>query len=308
MPVPPLVWYACAGLILAFSTFDAIDGIHARRTGSASALGELADRASDSGSMVLLALTFVSCIQLGPGWLSFAVCFGFFVAFFSAEWELKNTGRQRFGHVNSTEARLLSALFFLLSGHFGSGVWLEPLTGPLGVLGGARLRMQHVLAIVAVASCSAVALFRMVLCLGSVASPARALVHTVPLAAALVFTCLWGAFSPESILATHPRLFIGLLGAHTSRLMSSMLLARLSGQSFPIYHTMLLPLPFAFFNSYAAAVSHRPPLCDEAGMLYVQVALTVGNYVRFLWQIAMEMRAHLHVTLFVLPEAHAQSE
>ncbi|KAK5643129.1 hypothetical protein RI129_006974 [Pyrocoelia pectoralis] len=125
-----LVWYApdakieaprwacflCALGLFVYQSLDAIDGKQARRTNSASPLGELFDHGCDSISTVFVALSTCISIQLGhyPHWMFFQ-CFCAMTLFYCAHWQTYVSGTLRFGRIDVTEAQISIILIQLVS-------------------------------------------------------------------------------------------------------------------------------------------------------------------------------------------------
>ena len=323
------VYVVTGAAVLSYQLLDAVDGIHARKTGRASALGELLDHSADSVAMIAVGLSFAACIQLGGGLLALAVNYAIYAKFFVAQWELKVTRRAAFGHVNSAGGLLLASGFFFWTALVGPSWWLAPLWGPtasvraLGLtLPAFVLRRQHAVAFVALAWCGislALAFIRALTALSHEPEPRTrrkriraAAFHLIPALAAIAFSLTWAAYSPSGLLQHHPHVLIGLVGLLMSKLMSSMIVARLADQVFPSYHSMMLPLPFACFNSFAAYATGRPPLVPELGMLWTVNVVTALVYISFVAGVVEELQEHLGISFFDLnpvnPPAQAQAQ
>ena len=67
--------FSCALGLFIYQTLDAIDGKQARRTKTASPLGELFDHGCDSLSTVFVSVASCCAVRLGlyPGWMLFQV-------------------------------------------------------------------------------------------------------------------------------------------------------------------------------------------------------------------------------------------
>ena len=81
-----------------YQSLDAIDGKQARRTKSASPLGELVDHGCDSVSMVIMVLAITVAMELGheSAWMFFLPFMATFM-FYCAHWQAYVTGTIRFG-------------------------------------------------------------------------------------------------------------------------------------------------------------------------------------------------------------------
>lgn len=112
--------------ILAYQTFDNMDGKQARRTGSSSPLGMLFDHGCDAVNAGLLCIPIASA--LATGWTpNFFLClWSGFAAFYFQAWEEYYVGTMVLPPFNGpTEGLLMSAGTCLLSFFFDSQFWHE---------------------------------------------------------------------------------------------------------------------------------------------------------------------------------------
>lgn len=131
-PAPAWTYLVCALGIFVYQTLDAMDGKHARKTGTSSQLGELFDHGCDSLSTLFVTIGVCVAIQLGtsPLWL----CYYVFAAagiFYLAHWQTFVTGSLQFGRFEVTEIQFLCVSLHLISTVFGSDAWntYVPLVG-----------------------------------------------------------------------------------------------------------------------------------------------------------------------------------
>lgn len=84
--------------LFAYQSLDAVDGKQARRTKSASPLGELVDHGCDSVSMVIMMLAISVAVELGkhPSWMFFITFMATFM-FYCAHWQAYVSGTIKFG-------------------------------------------------------------------------------------------------------------------------------------------------------------------------------------------------------------------
>ncbi|XP_068672959.1 cholinephosphotransferase 1-like [Montipora foliosa] len=110
--------------LFVYQSLDAVDGKQARRTNSASPLGELVDHGCDSVSIVFMVLSTNIAVQLGmePPWMFFLSFMASFI-FYCAHWQAYVSGTLRFGKIDVTEIQVAGVLVFLVSAMFGSEVW-----------------------------------------------------------------------------------------------------------------------------------------------------------------------------------------
>lgn len=120
-------WWAfvlnAVGLFV-YQSLDAVDGKQARRTNSASPLGELVDHGCDSVSIVCMVLSTNIAVQLGtePWWMFFMSFMATFI-FYCAHWQAYVSGTLRFGKIDVTEIQLAGIIIFFMSAIFGGKVW-----------------------------------------------------------------------------------------------------------------------------------------------------------------------------------------
>lgn len=110
--------------LFVYQSLDAIDGKQARRTNSASPLGELVDHGCDSVSMVIMMLAVSVAMQLGmePSWMFF-MCFVASFMFYCAHWQAYVSGTIKFGKIDVTELQFAGMFIFFTSGIFGADIW-----------------------------------------------------------------------------------------------------------------------------------------------------------------------------------------
>lgn len=84
--------------LFVYQSLDAVDGKQARRTKSASPLGELVDHGCDSVSMVIMVLAVSVALELGtqPVWMFFMSFMATFM-FYCAHWQAYVSGTIKFG-------------------------------------------------------------------------------------------------------------------------------------------------------------------------------------------------------------------
>ncbi|GAU88258.1 hypothetical protein RvY_00996 [Ramazzottius varieornatus] len=123
-PAPVWTYLVCALGIFIYQTLDAMDGKHARKTGTSSQLGELFDHGCDSISTLLVTVGVCIAIQMGavPFWLCYYV-FAALGIFYLAHWQTFVTGSLQFGRFEVTEIQFLCIGLHLISTIFGSDVW-----------------------------------------------------------------------------------------------------------------------------------------------------------------------------------------
>lgn len=116
--------------LLIYQSLDAIDGKQARRTNSATPLGELFDHGCDSVSVCLVSVSVAVSLQLGelPEFL-FVFTFLSYFMFYAAHWQTYVSGTLKFGLIDVTEGQLIYSSVMMISGALGPQFWSSSLFG-----------------------------------------------------------------------------------------------------------------------------------------------------------------------------------
>jgi len=122
---PNWVYVVVAFFIFAYQTLDNLDGKQARKTGTASPLGEVFDHGTDSLTVCMFVMIMGSSFQLGPE-LSHLSLIMLTVIFYLNHWEGYFTGTLLLRkYSNPTEAQLTLISLLLLTAWKGSFWWKE---------------------------------------------------------------------------------------------------------------------------------------------------------------------------------------
>jgi phosphatidylglycerophosphate synthase len=110
--IHPVALVAAALLVLVYLTLDNLDGAHARRIGHSTRLGEFLDHWLDTlnNGFVMLGACLAAGLTSG---LTLWVLSAGTLAFFSVQWELRQTGVFRMGRVADIEGNTTVALLYL---------------------------------------------------------------------------------------------------------------------------------------------------------------------------------------------------
>lgn len=118
-------WWAYAGCgvgLFIYQTLDALDGKQARRTNSATPLGELFDHGCDAISTIFVVLAAGASLQAGP-WSTLVCLLLGQATFYCAHWRTYVCAKMHFGRVDVTEAQWCMITIHMLSAVYGGGVW-----------------------------------------------------------------------------------------------------------------------------------------------------------------------------------------
>jgi len=121
----PIFYLVSAFLLMAYLTFDNIDGAHARRTGQTSSLGEFLDHGLDGIASAAILIVTGMVLTIDHNWLIVALCmlgaFSFVVLF----WEQFRTGLLVIPRFSSTEGVTVLFVYQIVRFFAGSPPWLE---------------------------------------------------------------------------------------------------------------------------------------------------------------------------------------
>ncbi|KAH3676170.1 hypothetical protein WICMUC_002192 [Wickerhamomyces mucosus] len=121
---PTWCYFSYALGIFLYQTFDACDGLHARRTGQSGPLGELFDHCVDALNTTLSTIVFASVVGLGYTWVLILVQFSTLANFYLSTWEEYHTHKLFLSEFSGpVEGILMVVVLFIVTGIYGAGVW-----------------------------------------------------------------------------------------------------------------------------------------------------------------------------------------
>ncbi|PRP86947.1 hypothetical protein PROFUN_03695 [Planoprotostelium fungivorum] len=284
-----------------YQTLDALDGKQARKTGTSSPLGELFDHGCDAISTMFIGLTICATIQMGAGWITFGVMMTNFCAFYFAQWEEFQTGTLELGIANVTEVQILGILVHLFTFFVGPLWWTTPLLINIGVT---RIVMTKATLLYIAQVCGAfgtlcgnlVKIFKLTVQHDSKLKKDQVWLHLLPALSTVLFAGLWAWFSPSHILQNHPAAFLIGIGNLFSYLVGRMVLARVCQEGFSGYQPIILPVVFAFFNTFFGQI-----IMDEVTLMYLLLVGFTLVYLHFAFSVVDELTRHLKIRCFIIP-------
>lgn len=127
---PRWAYFTYAFGIFMYQTFDACDGIHARRTGQSGPLGELFDHCIDSLNTTLSLIPFSSAARLGYTHVFVLSQFALLCNFYLSTWEEYHTHKLFLSEFSGPVEGIISLCFtFILCGLYGADtVWHHKIT------------------------------------------------------------------------------------------------------------------------------------------------------------------------------------
>ncbi|KAI2720680.1 hypothetical protein CBS147332_3920 [Penicillium roqueforti] len=132
---PPWVYASCAIGLFLYQTFDAVDGMQARRTRQSGPLGELFDHSVDACNTGLSVLVFASAMNMGQSWMTFIALFGSTITFYVQTWDEYYTQILTLGVISGpVEGILTLCTVYLFTAYMGGGsFWHQSMLETIGV-------------------------------------------------------------------------------------------------------------------------------------------------------------------------------
>jgi len=143
-PSHPRLYLIPAAMLFLYTTFDNMDGAHARRTGQSTPLGEFVDHWLDTLNAAFASFAVGHALGL-PEWLIVSVVAAGILAMFATYWEQRVTGVIQLGRVGNLEALVLLVILLVLVAFGGQGVSEIPVLGvPSGLFFGGAYALGSV--------------------------------------------------------------------------------------------------------------------------------------------------------------------
>ncbi|KAJ2179523.1 hypothetical protein GGH18_005558, partial [Coemansia sp. RSA 530] len=257
---PRWVYFAFAACVWIYGSFDAVDGKQARRTGTASPLGELFDHGCDSLVVSLIMLLYATVCQLGETWWTVALVFFALTNFYMSTMEEYHTHVLFLGYFSGpVEGILCFTLAALASGVWGPGFWATDLVQLLPLPASVLAQLPVLTMAQSVVAGMGVALVPTVYTSFSNIARARrehqlnvasAFADSVPFAASIGSVIVWLWESPE-VLSNHLVLFLSFVGFAFSYIVGRVIVAHVTGAPFPKLNRMHIPVFLGTFNALA---------------------------------------------------------
>jgi ethanolaminephosphotransferase len=264
-------------MIFLYQTADNLDGKQARKTGSASPLGEVFDHGGDSLTVPLFAVIMGTVFQLDVH-MTFISLIMMITLFYLAHWEAYFTRALILRPLaNPTEAQLSMIGLLLFTAWKGSDFWLQQV--PLPIFG--LMQWNHIMFYIT--------------CLGFISnvsdhwyqvhkffssrqmSMRPAYVYLIPFGLLVLCSSIW-IYATPGVLTNTPRLFMAIVGLLFSYLAIRSIVQSVCKEPFLLYYNVLSPL--VLITLHAVIGSLYRPLVDYELIvqLYFLVALLHTAY------------------------------
>ncbi|KAJ2807649.1 hypothetical protein H4R21_000391 [Coemansia helicoidea] len=289
---PRWVYFAYAACVWIYGSFDAVDGKQARRTGTASPLGELFDHGCDSLVVSLIMLLYASVCQLGQTWWTVALVFFALTNFYVSTMEEYHTHVLFLGYFSGpVEGILCFTLAAAATGVWGPGFWADDLYAMLRLPSAVAARLPPLTLAHTVVAVMGVALVPTVhasftniarACRAQNRSAALALADAVPFAASIGSVVVWLHHSPD-VRTQHLVLFLNFVGFAFSYIVGRVIVAHVTGAPFPKLNRMHIPIFLGTANSLAPALGLTKLFGGPSEVLLIWICLvyTAAQYAHF---------------------------
>jgi phosphatidylglycerophosphate synthase len=322
--MPRWLLFTISLLLFAYQTADALDGMHARRTKSASALGDYLDHIVDSLVGVLATIPMICLCAQGAGLFSFLLVFATCIPFIFVTWEYYYDGCLKTGIINGpVEGQLSMQALYLVGTIFGHEFWLQPLSHFSKRLATFYLPfLANIPLIVIIASVTAIGLtcysvqsvvnvYHIIQrnkeqnlpeetrSIKQETDMSKALEAIAPFEILFGGAVLWIIVSPANIMRLHPYLFIFSVGTGFSYLVSSMIMARIYERAMKTYsYTSCTPMILCVINCSLQLLG--VDIVSESTSLQVYFSLALAFYLVNTMSVIYQFSKDLDVGLITI--------
>jgi ethanolaminephosphotransferase len=282
-------------MIFLYQTADNLDGKQARKTGSASPLGEVFDHGGDSLTVPLFAVIMGTVFQTDV-YMTFISLLMMITLFYLAHWEAYFTRALILRPLaNPTEAQLTMIGLLLITAWKGTSFWVQQIGLP--IIG--TIQTNHLLFYLT--------------CIGFFSnvgdhwyqvhqffssrqlSMRPAYVYLIPFLLLVVCSCLCIYCTPE-VLTNTPRLFMGIVGLLFSYLAIRSIVQSVCKEPFLLYYNVLSP--FILITLHAIFGYLYKPLLDYELIIQLYFAIVLVHICYLVSTIVSEFAYYLDIDPF----------
>ncbi|WVW78960.1 hypothetical protein I302_100923 [Kwoniella bestiolae CBS 10118] len=343
--LPSWVYLSWAIGLFAYQSMDAIDGKQARRTGMASALGEMFDHGCDAINTTLEVILCAHALGLNRSWWTVASQAASLCNFYASTWEEYHTGTLYLSAFSGpVEGILMICVIYLITAFHpsGPGFWSTPILTPLikafpqsldliyqinetlGLKG--YWKLDKLPANVAFMTFGAVGT------VGNIVTSYSNVIQARLKAGKPILSPLLGYlpfFTHTLILVTwlHAELrggvslvhdarllpFIGYWGMAFSYQVSQLILAHVTKSPFPFWNGMMVYSLFGMLDANSLWWFGREPLVQAspvAANVFISMSFFVAlfNYIRFAREVIWQITEHTGIACFTVRHKDANGQ
>ncbi|BFZ64643.1 Phosphotransferase [Saitoella coloradoensis] len=291
------------GLFL-YQSFDAIDGMQARRTGTSGPLGQCFDHCCDAMNTTLECILTAAALGLGQSWATVACQFATLCNFYLSTWEEWHTGTLYLSYFSGpVEGIVMVTIFYGLTALFGPSFWARNMWEVLHLPAPtflpstfSEMTLQYSFLVF-----GGVGLIGNVLASASNVHAALrvqkkpflpALAGLLPFFGTSFLVYVWLSARPE-LVTEHLIPLMLFIGAVLAYMVGLMIISHVSHQSFPHFNILLLPIIYASLDSTILPLLFSLPstISPSNSPLYVLacLGLAMGVYGSFVMDICTTM-------------------
>ncbi|KAL1229391.1 Choline/ethanolaminephosphotransferase [Trichinella spiralis] len=256
---PLWVYLICALSLFFYQSLDATDGKQARRTETATPLGELFDHGCDSVSQTFIVMQICMALQLGYYpivvmlfWVSATLLF------YCAHWQAYVSGMLRFGRFDVIEAQFCIMAICTVTSICGPEVWKNELFGiELKIL---ITALAAVAAVIALYSPLTVVFTGGVGKNGSTVADTSVLFPAVPLAAVVLPSMIIFCKSTSNAFLTHIVLYFIMFGIVSAKITCKLVIGHMTKSELQLSDSVFCGPLALFFNQYFDTAINEYPL------------------------------------------------
>ncbi|KAG0073368.1 hypothetical protein BGZ89_004207 [Linnemannia elongata] len=290
---PSWAYYSFGIGLFVYQSLDAIDGKQARRTGTSGPLGELFDHAMRSANRMP---TFVILTLAN---------------FYLSTWEEYHTGTLYLSAFSGpVEGILMIVILYLITGFFGTGIWLHTVRsylglspdvlpmipdmqlnhffvafGTIGLIGNILTGFQHVIKARKDKNLPV----------------APALIGVLPYVGSSLVAFFWLNASPD-IVSEHLVPWILYIGLSFGYTVGLMITAHVTHQPFPLFNISFLPLMFGAFNANLPAFGFERLFGSHMENIYLWscLAFSAAAYAHFAINVVNDLCDYFDIWCFTI--------
>ncbi|KRZ08902.1 Choline/ethanolaminephosphotransferase 1 [Trichinella zimbabwensis] len=256
---PFWVYMICALSLFFYQSLDATDGKQARRTETATPLGELFDHGCDSISQTFIVMQICMALQLGYYpivvmlfWVSATLMF------YCAHWQAYVSGMLRFGRFDVIEAQFCIMAICTVTSICGPEVWKNELFGiELKIL---ITALAALIAVIALYSPLTVVFTGGVGKNGSTVADTSVLFPAVPLAAVVLPPMIIFCKSTSNAFLTHIVLYFIMFGIVSAKITCKLVIGHMTKSELQLSDSIFCGPLALFFNQYFDTAINEYPL------------------------------------------------
>jgi len=290
--------------LFGFQTYDAIDGKHARRTGTASPLGELFDHGFDSMISTVAPATFVAITQLGTSPMFLILLVMGSIPLYCQYWEESYTHTIYWGvWSNAIEGTLLVVGLYLGAWWNTPAYWLTPVN-----LGFVVVPFNYLFAyLYIVATIPAILdnfkkVYRVRKSVQAMKEPLGKLI-AYTLFHVLFF--LWILVIAPSLFQKYAWHVISLYALVNANLTMWLMISKNAREGFPVFFGILIPLVFPVVDHYFSVFTGSPSFINQEMLLFVYLAIATTWHFSDFIRLILSFSSFLGLPCLTMPK-HAK--